>query len=382
MNRLWMLWMRLMDDAVSGADAGGNMGAGAGNGGGTGATSAAGAAATGAGDSGAGAAGAATGGAAADGGGGAGSDDLMAQLEAIMAAQSGDGQAGAADAAAGDGAAAAGDAAGAVPEAFRAALEISPLVSTPESVQQAVRAADEVWRVAAGEIPARQMLEGFRASNPDGFAAVVDDLAAYIGEITGESPARSAQPSPLEALAASHPQIFAAMQEFVKKNTGVELGGAADPRDARLSAIEQQIAAEQEARGAAQWNERVNAARGKAIEFLSAKAKGTFAEGQEAYMLTLCGAKAGIPEAQMIDMILSGKTERLEAAYKAVVKDETARLKAYNANLIKQHRALKDGIPASGTGGGAKLAAVAGAPARKDGESDVAYATRLWQSGN
>jgi hypothetical protein len=379
MNRLWMTMWMLMADAVAGADAGGAGGATDGAGSGAAAGDAAAGAGAG-GDAGTGQGGDAAG-QAGDKAAEAAPDDLMAQLEAAMAAQLGEpDEKAAADGKAGQ---AGQQDADAIPEAFKAALEVSPFVTTPEGVTQAVQAADELWRVAAGELPARTMLEGFRQTNPQQYEAIVKDLAAYIAETTGVDPAQGArgeQESPLAGLAKSHPAIFTAVQDFVKKNAGVDLAGTPDPREARLSAMEQQFAAEQQARETQQWNQRVEAARGKAIEFLSAKTKGTFAEGHEAYLLMQCGSRAGIPEAQMIDMILSGKTQRLESAYKAVVKEEVARLKAYNGNLIKGHRALANGVPGA-TGAKVRSAAAGSAPARKDGESDVAYATRMWESG-
>jgi hypothetical protein len=264
----------------------------------------------------------------------------MAQLDAAMAAQLGQDPAAVTDPAQG-----AADPA-AIPEAFRPALEISPFVTSPEGVQQAVRAADEVWKVATGQLPARTMLENFKTTNPQQYQAIVQDLSSYIQETTGQSLTGAA--SPLDGLKTSHPQVFSAIQQFVKQNAGVDIGGEADPRDERLSAIERTFAAEQEARQVAAWNEKVATARTKAIDLLSSKTKGTFAEGQETYLLQLCGAKSGIPEQQMIDMILQGKTEKLEAAYQSVVKEEVARLKTYNANLIKRHRTLASAVPAAG----------------------------------
>ena len=78
--------------------------------------------------------------------------------------------------------------------------------------------------------------------------------------------------------------------------------------------------------------------------------------------------------------LLSGKTETLNKVLKAVQKDEIAVLKQYNANLIKQHRTLANGVPAT-KGGAVKAPAGSTAPPRKVGESDIAYATRLWESG-
>ena len=96
-------------------------------------------------------------------------------------------------------------------------------------------------------------------------------------------------------------------------------------------------------------------------------------------MLQQAGAKAGIPQEQMVEMLLQGKTDKLEAAFKAVQKDETARLRAYNANLVRQHNTLKNAVPAS-KGAPVSASKVAnGVLPRKAGESDVEYGLRIWK---
>lgn len=237
----------------------------------------------------------------------------------------------------------------AIPDQFQQVLGISEFVRTPEALSQAVHAADEVWKVANGQASVANLLEGMRAGNPQGFERVVNDFAQYLEQITGRK---------LTDQAATPP----------------------DPNQARISRIEAEFARQQEERQAAQWNQQVNAARTKATEFITAKAKGTFAEGQEAYILQQCATKAGIPEQQMVEMLLSGKTDKLEAAYRAVQKEEVTRLQAYNANLIKKHRTLANGVPAS-KGAPARTPGTNEAPSRKEGESDLAYSTRLWDSG-
>lgn len=274
---------------------------------------------------------------------------------------------------------------GAIPEQFQAALSISPFVTSAESVQNAVRAADEVWKVATGEVPARQMLEGFKQANPQQYQAIVNDLADYISQVTGKTFGGQPQASPFDALKTSHPQVHAAVMDFVKKNAGVELGAAPDPRDARLSAIEQQFATEQQVREASAWNQKVAAAGKSASEFAVKTLANTFADGMAEQWLAPNGPvwqkaiQLGISEQQMMGELGSGKTALLEKAIRAVQKDKAAEIKAYNANLIKQHRALAGGVPA--VKGGQSVSAAGAASTRKEGESDIDYATRLWKEG-
>lgn len=239
---------------------------------------------------------------------------------------------------------------GAAAEALKPILGLSPFVSKPEMLPQAIKAADEVWRVAAGQLPASQLLEGFRASNPAQFQSIVNNLAGYIEQVTG-------------------------------KKFGGEGSTPADPMQQRLSAIEQSVQQEQQQRAQAAYQGQVAQAHTKALELITAKTKGTFAEGSEGYLLAQCGARAGVGEAEMVQMILSGNTQRLEAAYKNVVADEVKRLKAFNANLIKQSRMLKNAVPAARGAQVNTPAPTGDAPPRKPGESNVEYATRLWNEG-
>lgn len=239
----------------------------------------------------------------------------------------------------------------AVPEAFQQALAISEFVKSPEHVQQAVRAADEVWKVASGQSPVSGLLESMRASNPQGFETVMAGLIPYIEQVTGKA-----------------------------------LGGTpeipADPRDARLSAIEQRFQQEEQARQTAQFNQQIGKAREVGMSFLTEKAKGTFVEGQEQYIWNQIGAKADVSPEQMTQMLLTGKTEKLEAAFRSVQKDEATRLKAYNANLIKKHRTLANGVPASK--GGAPVGnrnASSEFDAYLPGETSVQYALRQFNKG-
>jgi len=226
-----------------------------------------------------------------------------------------------------------------IPEAFQQALTISEFVTTPESVQQAVRAADEVWQVATGKLPARAMLEGFKNSNPQQYQAIVNDLKDYLG-------VQAPQNGPLDALKTANPQAYEQLSQWYQQVMGKALDGPPDPREARLADIEKRFAAEEEARQTAVWNQQVESARSKAVEFIQAKTKGTAFEGLDSTLLALAGNKVGIPQEQMVQALLSGKTDKLEAAYKAVTAELSGLVKKINANMIKQHRTLANGVPA------------------------------------
>jgi len=233
-------------------------------------------------------------------------NDPMAALQAAMDAQLGKDEP-VAPPAAGEPAA--------IPEAFQQALAISPYVQTPEHLQQAVAAADEVWKVASGQAPAAGLLEGMRAANPQGYQKVIGDLIPYIEQVTGRKfTDQPAQPP--------------------------------DPNQARLDALESRFAAEEQARQSEQWNQQVTAARGKAMEFLSASAKGTAFEGIENTILQMSANKVGVPEQEMVQMLLQGKTGPLEKAFKEVKAELGGLVRRINANMIKQHRALAGGVPA------------------------------------
>lgn len=273
----------------------------------------------------------------------------------------------------------------AIPQEFQAALEISPYVTSPEGVQQAIRAADEVWQVAAGQIPARNLLEGMRSVNPQGFETIVADLKDYLG--VQAQPAQ-AQPSPIDALKASNPQAYQQLATWWQQVTGKAIDAGADPRDQRLAALEQRYAQEEEQRNIAAHNAQVERALGSASEWVNKTIAGTFAEGLADRFLApntgLLWQKAQqmqIPAERLQGELLQGKTETLAKIWKAVAADEAAVIRKYNANLVKQHNTLKNAVPANKTSKVAPGKQVQGAPLRKEGESEMDYAKRVWDSG-
>jgi hypothetical protein len=230
---------------------------------------------------------------------------------------------------------------------FQQVLGISEFVKSPEHVQAAVRAADEVWKVATGQVPARTMLEGMRAANPGGFERVVGDLVPYLEQVTG-------------------------------KKFGGAPDAPPDPNQARLDAIEARFAKEENDRQQAAYVQQMTKARDVATETITKLTKGTAFEGNEAYLLQQCAAKTNVSEKEMVDMLLRGFTKPLESALKTVQKEEAARIKQYNDKLIQNYRKLKNAVPATK---GAPAAAAKTAPAYLPGETPAQFATRVWNSG-
>lgn len=265
--------------------------------------------------------------------------------------------------------------AAAIPEQFQQALQISEFVKSPETVQQAVRAADEVWKVATGAIPARTMLEGFKNSNPQQYEAIVADLKDYLG-----ASANPAAANPLAELQTANPAAFKQIADFYKAQTGKDLGGSQDPNQARLDALEARYAKDEQDRQTAQFQQQQQVAHTKGVEFITSKLKGTFAEGQEAFMLPLIAQKLGDPNAAMQE-ILSGKTGSLEKALAAVKKELAPVIKAFNANLVKQHNALKNTTPATKNAPAGAPKGVPAEMAAKPGETAAEQIDRLVKAG-
>jgi hypothetical protein len=235
----------------------------------------------------------------------------------------------------------------AAPE-FQQMLSISPFVKEPQHVEAAIRAADEVWKVASGQMPASQMLEAMRAANPQGFQSVFQNLASYVEQVSG-------------------------------KKLGGEPAKTDDPVQQRLNAIESQFRQQEETRQNAIVQQQTDAARTVALDTVTKITKGSAFEGDETYLLARCAEKINVDQAEMVKMLNRGFTKPLESALKAVQKEETARLSRYNERLIKNYRTLKSAVP--GVKGPTPSAAGTATPAYKDGETATQFATRIWNSG-
>lgn len=234
---------------------------------------------------------------------------------------------------------------GAVPQEFQQALELSPFVTNPAQVQQAVRAADEVWKVASGELGAATLFEGLKGANPQRYQEIVNEAVQYIEQVTGKKfGGEAAAADPVEQL----------RQEI-----------AAD-KVAQAQAIQQQ-----------QYQGQLNQARGVAEKAVAAALKGTFAEGQEAWFLQRCAQVVKMPEQEMVKELNAGNTKPLEAAVKMVRAEEVKRFKQYTDNFIKQRGNLAKSVP--GTAVTPKSAASAEAT-MLPGETKTQFATRLWEA--
>jgi len=202
-----------------------------------------------------------------------------------------------------------------VSDQFKEVLGISEYVKSPEHVSTAIRAAAEVWDVAAGKIPASQMLEGMRAGNPEGFERAVNDLIPYIEKLTG--------------------QKFGAADPNAAPDPVAELR-------AEIAAQEQQRQLERQQQAYTQTVNQVMPIFKKAIADTLGK---QFGDGDEQYFI---GRIAQIvPEAKMVDALAKGDMKPLEAAMKQVKTEELTRFKRWSDHLIKQSKDFRKSVPAA-----------------------------------
>lgn len=204
----------------------------------------------------------------------------------------------------------------ALPPEFQQALGISEYVKEPAQLQQAVRAADEIWGVENGKVPVHQMLEGFRARNPEGFAKIVrESLIPYVEQITGQ-----------------------------------KLGGAQQepqtPEQQRIAAIEQRFQQQQAQEQQAQQQQQIQRADQAAGTKVSELLKGTFLEGTEQFVMTQLAPYLGVSVQQSMREVLSGNTSSLERGVKAFQKQMEDYGRAYAKHTIAESRKLKQGLPA------------------------------------
>lgn len=273
-----------------------------------------------------------------------------------------------------------------VPEQLQAALGISPFVTSAEAIPQAIQAADEVWKVANGQIPARQLLEGFRNERPQQFPAIAQDLAGYLQELG----VIQAPQNPLEALKGTRPDVYNAVAQFVQQQTGKPLD--IDPNDPMYGVIQEMNSLrderrrEREAQETAAWNAQVETARKSATDWMTKTLTNTFADGMaDRYVANngLLWQKAqqmNIAPDKVMQELVAGKTDTLAKLWKAVEKDEAATIRKFNQNLVKQHNTLKNAVPASKGAPVTPTAGQDGVLERKPGENDVDYGVRVWRS--
>ena len=249
--------------------------------------------------------------------------------------------------------------------------QLSPFVTSQEQIPSAIQAATEVWSVMNGQASIKTLFDAAKQGNPAAFEKIASEAREYLG-------VQQSGPNPLETLKTEKPEVYKAVNDFVTQQTGKGLEGPADPREARLQAIEQRYAQEEQQRQQEAYQRQIVAADDAAHSFLTEKLKGTFAEGQNDHFIGLIAQKLGKNLQQSMQEILAGNTKSLEKALREVQKDETARLRKYNENLVKQYRTQKNMVPATK---GAPVAAKNGPPVKKPGESDTDFAKRVWDSG-
>jgi hypothetical protein len=232
---------------------------------------------------------------------------------------------------------------GAVPPEFQEALQLSPFVTNPAQVQQAVRAADEVWKVASGELPASSLFEGLKGANPQRYQEIVNEAAQYIEQVTG------------------------------KKFGGEQ--AAADPVEQLRQEILQKEQAREQAHQQQQFQIQSAQANKVAGEFIATQLKSTLFEGNENYFIERMMSKLQSPQESMKE-VLAGNMRTVEAAMKAVRKEEVARFQQYTKNFIKQRGNLAKTVPATQL---TPKAAVTADAKMLPGETKTQFATRLWE---
>ncbi len=205
--------------------------------------------------------------------------------------------------------------------------EVSRLVQTSEYVkdaaqlENAVRAAEQLWDVSAGKVPAHSLLDGIRTTNPQQFETVMrESIIPYVEMVTGMK---------LGAQAA-----------------------AADPvaeMRAELEQLKQRPQIEAQQRQAQERVQRAESASRTAVEAFIKSGSGIFegATDDALNALALQLPKLGINPQAMMQQVLEGRTELLEKAYKSAEKAEMLRVKARTDRLIARAKALKSAVPAS-----------------------------------
>lgn len=205
------------------------------------------------------------------------------------------------------------------PDAFAKTLTISEFVKSPEHVEAAVRAADEVWKVTSGQAPATTLLEGMRQANPEGFEKIVTDLIPYIEHLTGEK-------------------------------LGAGDATTLDPvAQLRAEIREQQLASQKQQQDFA-YRESV----AKAVPILRQTVTETlgkvFGPGNENYFMSQIAANSKLSEQEMVAALNRGDKAPLEAAIKAVKTAELKRFKSMSEHMAKQAKDFRKALPvAKGT---------------------------------
>lgn len=194
-------------------------------------------------------------------------------------------------------------------------LEMSPYVTNAEQLQGAVNDSHLLWDVINGQQPAGNILEGLKTSNNEAWKSVVSGLAQYIAQETGFAfvdPKNLPQPENV------------------------------DPMQQRISALEEMHRNEQQTREQQVITQRAQQANGTLRSHVESLVKGSFLEGED--LMPLLGAKLGDP-LKIIEAVEKGDFSKIDAALKAVKKDEAARYNRYAQRVAAQRKAVANAGP-------------------------------------
>lgn len=219
------------------------------------------------------------------------------------------------------------------PEVSRA-LSVSEYVKDASQLENAVRAADEVFQVQTGKIPAHQMLEGFRARDPQGFEKIVtESLVPYLEHILGKKfgDGAAAAPDPLKTM------------------------------EAKIAELEARPALEAQQRQFQQERQQADTATRTHVDSLIKAGSGIFDGATDDAISAMAAQlpKLGIDMNKLMAEVRAGKTENLDRAYKAAERVEMLRVKAMGSRLIARSKALKAAVP-PGRGNPGSVAVPAG----------------------
>lgn len=234
-----------------------------------------------------------------------------------------------------------------VSEAMQKAFAVSEYVKDESQVENAIRAADEVFQVQLGKIPAHQMLEGFRARSPETFEKIVrESLIPYIEHLTGQK---------LGGAAAAAPDPMAALTAEVERLKG---------EPARLESA--RVANEN--RADADTKTRTH------VESLIKSSNGIFDGATDDAINAMVRQlpKLGIDVNKLMADVRAGKTGDLDRAFKAADKEAMLAVKAQGTRLIARSKQVKAALP-PGKGNPAPAAIVGELPANATREQMVAY---------
>lgn len=235
-----------------------------------------------------------------------------------------------------------------VPEAFQKALQVSEWVKSPDQVEHAVRAADEVWKVQTGQLPAWQMIDAVKSYDPARYEAIVNEIIPYLEQVTG------------------------------KKFGDGDPNAAPDPVAQLRTEIAQRDQEQRQQQEQYAYQQQVSRAVPVLKQTIADSLGKTFGEENVDYFMSQIPNYAKVNEQEMVAALNRGDKAPLEAAIKAVKTAELKRFASYNKALVQQAKDFRKSVPV------AKGAAAIPAP---DGKHDltttkgrIAYATEAFNS--